>query len=392
MIDLPYIHSRQRTFRSRFCALAAVCLLLTCCAKDDTDIPNSGASPSLEFSLRLGFPDPLTVATRVNPVGNPVKDGIELKNVRVLQFSTETSSPGTKNKLYSEAGNSDANAWYTQDASSGLITVNTGTDDFTNVNSRFYIVVNAGDGLSAVTNESGLKSSWLTFSDMTTEPNILTFGPVSYTKVVGTTKAVALFAKLRRAYAKVTVQYTLSTGIAISSVDIENVPDKIYPFPETSATTAMTYLAPFSITPFDTPSDTPSGNTPAKYEFTFYMPENLKGSGTATVEADRNFPEKGPGNSLEGCTCIVMKGTYNYYPGISGSEPIEVEYRFYLGSDMVGNYSVERGKHYTLTVNLKGANSADARVNITDGNVFTFEEPEDVNNGMTFSTLTNSKN
>lgn len=45
---------------------------------------------------------------------------------------------------------------------------------------------------------------------------------------------------------------------------------------------------------------------------------------------------------------------------------------------MIRNYDIERGKHYTLTLDLKGANSADARVTITDGNVFTIADPDDV--------------
>ncbi|MCM0370871.1 DUF4906 domain-containing protein [Bacteroides fragilis] len=126
-------------------------------------------------------------------------------------------------------------------------------------------------------------------------------------------------------------------------------------------------------------SATPSGS------FSFYLPENLKGSGTATTEPDKNRPAKGPGGSLGGCTCVVLRGTYNYYPDTAGSEPIDVEYRFYLGLDMIRNYDVERGKHYTLTVNLQGANSSDARVSVTNGNVFAFDDPDNVNNGMDFN-------
>lgn len=46
---------------------------------------------------------------------------------------------------------------------------------------------------------------------------------------------------------------------------------------------------------------------------------------------------------------------------------------------------MERGKHYTLTVNLQGANSSDARVSVTNGNVFAFDDPDNVNNGMDFN-------
>lgn len=373
MIELSAIHLRYRTLLSRFCFLWVACLVLTGCGKDAVMPESVASSSNLGLSLCLGFPNPLTVTTRTNPVRN----GIELKDVRVLQFPVTTGGEA-KNKLYSEA-ESGSPDWYTQETDGGLITVNTGVDDFTNVDCRFYIVVNAGSNLSAVVAENALKSYSLDFADITKEPDILTFGPVDYTKVEGSTKPVALLAKLRRTYAKVTVKYTLATGIEITSVDIENVPDKIYPFPEVSAggssssVSSVGYLPASSIVPA------------SSKEVTFYMPENLKGNGSAITETDKNLPAKGPGGTLDGCTCIILKGTYDYYPEDADSAPIEVEYRFYPGSDMVRNYDVERGKYYTLTVNLKGANSADARVNITDGNVFTFDDPDNVNNGMDFN-------
>jgi hypothetical protein len=55
-----------------------------------------------------------------------------------------------------------------------------------------------------------------------------------------------------------------------------------------------------------------------------------------------------------------------------------VEYRFYPGADMIRNYNIERGKHYTMDVKLTGANSADARVTITDGNVFMITDPDEL--------------
>lgn len=372
MIELSTINLRCRTLFSHLCLGWLMCVVLAACVKD-VPVPESAISSSdLGLSLHLGFPDPLTVTTRANPV----KNGIELTDVRVLQFPV-AGGDDVKNKLYSEAENGAP--WYTQESGGALITVNTGSNDFTNVNCRFYIVANAGTDLSAVATENNLKSSSLSFTDITSEPDILTFGPVDYTKVEGATKPVALLAKLCRSYAKVTVKYTLATGIEITSVDIENVPDKIYPFPEVAAdgsspsVSPVGYLSTFSITP--------AGDSK---EVTFYMPENLKGNGSATTGADKNLPAKGPGGTLEGCTCIVLKGTYDYYPGDAGSAPIGVEYRFYPGSDMVRNYDVERGKHYMLTINLKGANSADARVNITDGNVFTFDDPDNVDNEMDF--------
>lgn len=343
------------------------------CGTDTPEASLPAESPvAAGLSLRLAFPDALTVdVTRAAPA-NPTKNGIELKDIRVLQFlGTGASVTGVKNQLYRDAGTADS--WY-EDKGNGLIEVKTGPTDFNNEDSDFYIIANSGNALAS-TDPGALETAGIGFSDITTEPGILVYGPKTYTQTTGSTKPVEFLAKLCRAYAYVTVNYTPAKGVTVTSAAIENVPDKIYPIPD-AARTATTYLA---TAPAIDLSATPSNS------FSFYLPENLKGSGTATAEPDKNLPAKGPGGSLAGCTCVVLKGTCNYYPDTAGSEPVDVEYRFYLGSDMIRNYDVERGGHYTLTVKLKGANSSDARVSVTNGNVFAFDDPDNVDNGMDFN-------
>lgn len=365
MIKLsPVYAGLRRCFLSVF-VLTMTCSMLTGCSTDDSGAFDT-VSPCLSLALRLGFPDPLTVAvTRANPV----KNGITLSNVRVLQFPTAPTE--VRNKLYSAETVTD---WFTQETG-GLITVKTGDNDFTNVDCNFYVLANVGTDFSSIGSEDILNTSSVAFSDITNEPAVLAAGPFKYQSILGATKPVALLAKLSRTYAKVSVSYTLAAGVNITSAVIENVPDKIYPFPNTSSSSTVSYLSPHPIISYPLNKDK---------EFTFYMPENLKGDGTANNQKEKNLAAKGPGNTLEGCTCIVLKGTYDYYPSNSSSDPIEVEYRFYLGADMVRNYDVERGKHYELTLNLKGANSADARVSVTNGNVFTFDEPGEVENEVKF--------
>lgn len=350
----------------------ATAFVLTGCGTDEPEANLPAESPvAIGLSLRLFFPDALTVdVTRAAPV-NPTKNGIELTDIRVLQFpGAGASVTDVKNQQYQSGGTADP--WYEEKNS--LIEVKTGSTDFNNEDSNFYIIANSGDALTS-TDGGVLETTGIDFSDITTEPGILVYGPKPYTKTTGSTKPVEFLAKLCRAYAYVTVNYTPEKGITITSAAIENVPDKIYPIPDATHP-ATAYLA---ATP------TIDLSTAASNSFSFYLPENLKGSGTATTEPDKNRPGKGPAGSLGGCTCVVLKGTYNYYPDTAGSEPIDVEYRFYLGSDMIRNYDVERGKHYTLTVNLKGANSSDARVSVTNSNVFAFDDPDNVNNGMDFN-------
>ena len=70
--------------------------------------------------------------------------------------------------------------------------------------------------------------------------------------------------------------------------------------------------------------------------------------------------------------------------GAANSSPIDVEYKFYLGGDLVTDYNIYRDYHYKLTVNIAGPNSADLRVTITNGNVAVFDDVDNVENTVNF--------
>ncbi|WP_196047712.1 DUF4906 domain-containing protein, partial [Parabacteroides distasonis] len=132
-----------------------------------------------------------------------------------------------------------------------------------------------------------------------------------------------------------------------------------------------------------------SGITLGEKYGTFYLAENIRGTGTATSAQEKNIGSKGPGGTLNDCTYLLVKGQYKYYLGqISGaskySDPIDVEYKFYLGGDLVTDYNIYRDYHYKITVDIAGPNSADYRVKITNGNVAVFDDADTVENEVTF--------
>jgi len=356
----------------RLLLAGVVCMLAACSA--DVPAPDTQRAEKLDLNLRLQAPEPMTVSTRTNPT----LKGIEIKNVRVLQFG-ETNNA---NKYYD--GTTDAD-WCKLNAAGNLAEIATGETDFYNENSNLYIIVNDDANNTPLTSttltESGLQSTALSltgFSDTGVEPGVLVYGPVSITQNDGTAKPVAMVARLKRAYAKVGVKYeVVNTHLTLTSVEVQNVPPFIYPFASGTTPRTETYLT-YTLGSTDDPS---ASSLPT--EFTFFMPPNLRGNGTATTEEDKNRTECGPKETVSGAsvncldhsTCIVLKGTY-LYPDATAS--ISVEYRFYLGTDMVQNYDVKPGYHYRLTLKLLGANSADARVDITDSNVFTILDPDEV--------------
>ncbi|WP_195439545.1 DUF4906 domain-containing protein [Parabacteroides goldsteinii] len=79
---------------------------------------------------------------------------------------------------------------------------------------------------------------------------------------------------------------------------------------------------------------------------------------------------------------LATLSAYKY--SSSHANGIKVEYRFYLGDNLTNNYNIQRDHHYDLTINIKGANSADLRVKITDGNVAVFDDVDTIENEVSF--------
>jgi hypothetical protein len=343
--------------------LLAIAMCLPACT-DSVEPEVGGDASSLRLCLSLALPQAITVEPRAEATVN----GVSVTDVRVLQFASDGSLKS--NKQYTSIGT---------DAATGLPTVTTGDTDFDDVSSRFYIVINTGDDLgnlptdpSASSDENKFLACTHTETDITSAPQIMVYGPYEYsttTTTTGNKKALQLLAKMQHIGARIDVSWIIPSDVnlTIISAEVENIPDKYYLYPQSATSLAYKEAQTISF----------SGNS-----FTFYMPENKKGTGTGTTQQEKSMMEKGPGGTLADCTCIMLKGTYKYKS--DDTDPIEVEYRFYPGADMINNYDIERGKSYQLDITLSGANSADARVSITDSNVFSIGDPSGVDHTIIF--------
>jgi hypothetical protein len=346
--------------------LLAIAICLPACT-GSVEPEVGGDASSLRLCLSLALPQAITVEPRDGVTVN----GVSVTDVRVLQFASDGSLKS--NKQYDSIGT---------DAATGLPTVTTGDTDFDDVSSRFYIVINTGNDLenlptdpSASSDENRFLACTHTEADITSAPQIMVYGPYEYsttTTATGNKKALQLLAKMQHIGTKIDVSWTIPSDVnlTITSAEVENIPDKYYLYPQSA--TSLAYKEGAQTISFN--SD--------KKSLTFYMPENKKGTGTGTTQQEKSMMEKGPGGTLADCTCIVLKGTYKYKS--DDTDPIEVEYRFYPGADMINNYDIERGKSYQLDITLSGANSADARVSITDSNVFSIGDPSGVDHTITF--------
>jgi len=282
---------------------------------------------------------------------------------------------------------------------------------FKNEDSVFYIIVNgeastateetanlfvAAGGIPATLTEGDLmaKTKDITYSadGSATGANILSSGPTAYKKDgTNTDMKLVVLSRMYRAFAKVTVHVESSIKavdgqfslIPTTPVIIANVPKKTRLYDDGSSP----YPASGATNFYD---ETPvSGITLGEKDGTFYLAENIRGTGTATSAQEKNIGSKGPGGTLNDCTYLLVKGQYKYYLGqISGaskySDPIDVEYKFYLGGDLVTDYNIYRDYHYKITVDIAGPNSVDYRVKITNGNVAVFDDADTVENEVIF--------
>lgn len=374
---------KNKEYITRVVILFLLWFCITACSRMDTiEDTNDG------FRFLISPPSSFELDTKAS------LSSITVNNVWIIQFNKETKN--ILNSLYVNKEKISQSP-----GSTILVTLNTGDATFSNVASLFYIIVNGGESLftldeigtgsEGTLTESGLKSKTVDFtfpsngsSIQTTEPSLLTAGPIEYTP---TDNKIVVVSRMFRAFSRqsVTVNYTGSSGVFTpSKIYVNNIPNKMalfeaggsddiyYPSTETSENLIETSDKTYS---FGWGNNTTNA-------MTFYMPENLRGAGTATTQQEKGLETKGPNGSLKGCTSLTVEGTYKYDSGHTGE--VGVKYTFYLGGNFTDDYNIYRDYQYNMTINIKGINSADLRVSITNGNVVVFDDVKEFNNEVTF--------
>lgn len=391
-------------------AFALMWMLAACEARmPETETGTGTETEGLVF--KLSAPPALTVnATRADDTKPLTLAGIEIKEVWVVQFDTDDKMLKAQNFAQNKMKS-------IQDKESFLIEV--ATDGFSNVNSHFRVIANAGTGFltdfATGSEEKKLlqKTVALTTiqSERSKETGLLISDALEYTKVETTPQAedgvhAVIMAPLNRAYAEMKVKWTDKlpndgSSITITSIDACNLPKNIalgtcagdekaviYP-----AADAGNFDATYNLVSSSTETGIAAGT-----EKTFYMPENLRGRGCATSFYEKNLKDYGPtalgtpptlgtdgkptGGSLANCTYIELTGEYKYAEAHAGA--ITVKYRIYPGTNLIDDYNIRRGYSYTLDVQISGANSGDVRVTITDGGVVVFDEIDHINMTVDF--------
>lgn len=361
-----------------------------------------------QLYIQLSMPESIHVETKAT---GPALGGVEVQNVWIVQFD-ESTRKCLKALYVPQSGISKS----TNDRLNDLIVnLKTGSEEegvdskFTADNSLFYVIANGNrtmltsngddDAMYSLTaeelakiTESALKAETVPIGStenplVTTSPTLLTSEPFYYTPTEE--GVIKVRAQMFRAFAMVKVNITsVSPGLFTLDKEGSQPIVKIYNLPQNMATyraggtNSTTYPATDDIanSAFNLAIDqiTDRSRTVSKK---FYMAENLRGIGKSTTQQGKNLKENGPGSEsdkLAGCTYIELEGTYRYDP--THTDGVKVKYTFYLGGNFTNDYNIARDYSYDITFRIAGPNSADVRVEITNGNVAIFDEVDVIKN------------
>lgn len=399
-----------------FIALSLLGITAACHTAEDGGMEIQSAELPARFVLELS--SPFTLNTRGARTA-PVLSDIPFNNVWVLQFNND----GTD--LLAAKNYSATDIRVDGGSSNHLVIVPTGSETdayFVNDNSRFYILVNAGEeflgkltspvtdpkgalATAGLNTESSIKSLLQSVpTDITTDPGLLIDGPVTFQKNESENTSIAVRFSLSRTYSRIDLTYKntkLDDGkFTPTEAVVVNLPTHLSLFPREGAANgdyptvgeAETDKNRVTAQGTETPLSTDFTGWDESTTLTFYMGENLRGTGSATTYAGKNIAANGPGATLDGCTYLILRGTYYYRIGyeagnttpIYSTDGISIEYKLYVGGNLTTDYNIRRNTLYDVLVNIAGANSADARVTITDGNVIVFDDSETIENKVDF--------
>lgn len=243
---------------------------------------------------------------------------------------------------------------------------------------RLYFIANTHNKnlYSNVTNDAGVKSKTMSVSG---ESNLASANGIPMSGYFSGTPSVANLQNitLTRAVSKLTVtlQTALKDGMSftLSSVKVYNVPNQLQLFrdPSTlnpgtssSATYPSTGTIGWRSSPFVSLTSgniSFSQNDGPRTCGWCYLPENARGTGTASSASDKTASTALGGASGQGnyatfveVTGILKNNTFD--------ESCSVTYKLYLGANEVSDYNVLRNTHYTLRIKLYGLSANDARV------------------------------
>lgn len=97
-------------------------------------------------------------------------------------------------------------------------------------------------------------------------------------------------------------------------------------------------------------------NGTGNLQFTWYLPENVRGKGTATKQWEKTA-DTAPEGAEEYCTYLEIKGYY-LHDGLVEN----VVYHVYLGENNTDDFNIRRNHNYQMTATIKDKKLVDTRI------------------------------
>lgn len=181
--------------------------------------------------------------------------------------------------------------------------------------------------------------------------------------------------QMERTVAKIdlTVKTSLPAGDAfrVSSVRLYHVPDKMW----------LTAAAadPFPVAEFNLLDEygttTAVGNPPVTVRW--YMPENRRGLGTATVSTDKTAANLNAAATGQGDKATYVEIVGDYTSG--DNQTFVAIYRNYLGGNSTTDYNIRRNSAYAIDLTIRGKNTSDSRIKVYGQAYTSVIDPDEVN-------------
>lgn len=321
------------------------CLALAACRQELSTDPDEYTGPVT--TVRISFNTAGMkgdVSTRVTDT--TTVDDEQIKDIWVLQF---------------QSGNFVRKVYYYDNIDEDAFEVGLRPGE-----SNIYFVANAGS--SAFQNNPASETAFKSLAkSITSEASVIytaatglssipMYGELLTQTVPASGYMEGLSVTLTRMLARVDLVYTVDASVASSfelkKVRVCSVPAtaQYYP-PQTALFPASPSYS--TVTNFEYSADgvvTNAGDT-----LTFFLPENMRGTGSNTGTDPRLK------SGIDYATYIELVG---YTKGTQGGD--EIAYRVYPGADNLNDYNIVRNTHYSITSNIKGISPSDSRVKKLD--------------------------
>lgn len=327
--------------------LLGAALSLTGCSKDPQFVP--GESPDGKRGLTLTLVPQFAVEVDVK---SSDVDGVnDISDLWVIQLN-EAGTDRLTDPVYLRRSELPG--------SSGKILL----EELKSVPSRIYAIANTHNMSLYLDVNSEADILAVQGTELTKSILTLNGAPMSgFVHLTSATHEVSI--PLYRAVAKIVFKWkcTLPSGDSFTpdKIHLRQVPSTLNYFRDYDnlpdpAATPYPVLNSDPFVPEWTVEDISSVAPAAGSTFTWYMPENARGTGRATAAADKSL-STAPFKQEDYCTVAIVCGTYT-----SGTTTREVSYHFYLGGDNVKDYNLLRNREYNVSVTITGMSNADMRV------------------------------